>query len=130
MRFDRLLVVGFLALSFVASACEQSPDELSRSPLAPSYSLTGSITATPNVVLFGNVVALSWTTESSSVRIEACQEQCVVLINGGPTGSVFHQPPAIGEWRYRLLGVVAEPDVLVRLGQKTVNVLNVLQEAP
>lgn len=125
MRFDKFVVVGFLLLALFVTGCEKAPLPL-RSPSAPSHSLSGTITATPNVVTLGSPVEVRWTAESR-VKVDACQNgQCVALPLENSVTSTIHTPTSHGQVEYRLLGIVAEPDIFVRLDEKTVFV----QEAP
>lgn len=117
--FTRSFVVLLAAVLAVTTvACGDGLSSLSISPSSLTVNISGSLTVTPTVVLVGNTVNVSWT-GGSAVRVDACNNmQCVVIATSG--SSVQHTPATRGEWKYVLYGVIATPDMFVRVAEQSV----------
>lgn len=121
MTIKLRLCVVVMAL-VMSSACEQRVrTTVSPSPVAV-VSVSGTITATPGNTLLGGSVNVSWVA-GSAVRVDVCNVQCTTLTTAPSSGQTMDKPPTSGEWRYKLFGIAAEPDVSVLLAETTVTVV-------
>lgn len=116
----RRSIVALVAL-VVTSACGNQPMPTMTAPSAV-INVVGSLSVTPTTVVVNTPVNVTWSS-SSAVRIDACNasSQCVAIATSGTSTS--HTPNIRGEWKYKLLNVVAAPDVTIPVAEAIVNVV-------
>ncbi|GEM_PF-6279478 len=106
---SKLLVA--LALAFLVSACEKSPNTLAPTSAGQlTISVSGNISAVPATANLGDQISVIWSAEMSAsveaciVSANACRASEVISRNR--EGNTVHRPNQEGEWRYSLYGSI------------------------